>query len=488
MPYGIPDQDANQLPDWFKRYTAARISLYNTPRTFMIAGDSLDSVNTVRNSTNNVFGAQGRVIWGMMRARWPLRYLGNVAVGGLTCEQIFDRIVDQVIPVKPGVCFYGGLWNSLSAGVSKEAVVATIERTAIALMEAGIIPCYLGPHANTSYSSVTRRMEVAWINNQLRSFFDEVGGGFIDGMTPTFASATGLEKTGYTRDGLHLTARGAAAIGNGPIYEWLDSLYPTSQFQSIVDPYGFPYNGLLLGSNATGTNGFTRTTFSAGNGPDGWSADTSNASGTVANPAARADGKPGNLWTMSPTMSALNGFGRFFHIVSWANDRANSQAYSYNSWRKAVPDNGFVYTPKFGAAGTSAASQPTMSVNQFEDTVDGTVTWKGFKQPAVGETWRAEFDVAALALTVGTGLPNGRVVCQDSGGSTLYNTEACFYDTTDANEAHPDFLPPTLLLRTPDFLIPTGTQRLSFEFYMRGANSAQLVGGLQGVRGWRIDG
>ena len=474
--------DASDIPPWFRRVMAGRglSRALMIPRTYAIAGDSIMEVHTVFNSTNSAFGSRGCVNWAMEKLGWPLEFLTNAAVAGATVSEIRDYIRKRVMPFRPGYCFFNGGWNDLGSQTGDTIATGVID-ICKDLMNEGTVPIYIGPHANTTYNSQARREQLSVIRNKVEAWARRNGAIFIDTWSVTLDASTGNEISSTTVDGLHPNTRMAYAIGTGPLADALASILPAEKPPTYsVDPYNTCQNAIMLGSNATGSGGYTRTTFSSGNGPNGCQADTSNATGTVTAPAARSDGKAGNVWVQSPTMSAAHGWGRLFQIIRWETAWAATTAYTFNNWRIPTVDNGWMYIPI--VAGNSGSSEPTWPTTQGATVVDGTVTWQAFRQPVENEQWYAEWEILQNAITSGSGMPTARLIAQNSGGSALHTAWAHYYDTGNANEAYPTVALATQYLRTPVMKVPAACKRFSAEFRLQGANSAQLVAGLAALR------
>jgi len=443
--------------------------------TYAIIGDSLGSRHTIMTAINFAYSSQGPINWAMHKLHWPLQMVRNAAVGGYNCEQIRKTIGSQVLPYRPGYCFIaGGGWNDISQGVATADIVATLKSIFRELLQNGIVPIHIGLHAATSYASDASKLAINTINTECRLWLQHNGGLFVDTYSRTLDTSTGGTLADLTLDGLHFSTLGAQAVGEGPLADALAAFLPALRPVCTSNDYtNIINNPLLLGSNATGTNGFTRTGFGSGSGPNGTNADILNATGsTLTDPAARTDNRAGQTCVMNLTLSAAHGWGRFYQAVRWG---ATWSSGSYNIGACRIPTvaNGFFY--QVIAGGTTAGSEPTWPTTVGATVVDSGVTWRAFRIPQAGEWWQAEFEFSGCSITSGTGMPVPIVAMQDNGGSTLGTAYANYFDSTDSNERYPTALAAAYTMRTPPFQILTGTLWMTPQLKAQGANSAQLV-------------
>jgi len=458
---------------------------YKLPETYCMIGDSIMSFHDVlSNSTANGPWSQGYLNWAMNKMGWPLTWLNNGASGGLSSAQILATWNTQVLPYNPGYLFYNGGINDLGAGLTSEQTLANLQTIARASVQAGIFPIYFGIHATSSLISTAARLHVTTVNTGMQQYFERNPGMFIDMFTPTLNYSTGNEVTNYTYDGMHLSSFGARIVGVGAGYNALSLLF-TSQKPTVNANDGlniFP-NGTLSGSNATGAGGYTRSASwtAAGNGPDMFTADGLNinaATSVITSPASRVDVRPGNLWVLTPVMTAINGFGRAYHVMRWDTARANSQAYTVGQWIIPATPNGYMYVCT--TAGTSHSSPPTFGTVVGGTTAEasGTVVWKCYNIPLAGEKWEGTFELSSLVVTSGSGMPTCIVQCLDNTGATLYTAYTNFWDSSNGSEVYPTALTATGVYKTRPITIPTGTARVFIQAKIQGANLAQLGMGI----------
>jgi len=459
----------------------------NRKQTFCLLGDSILAFHTITNAYSNALWSQGIFNWALNKLGWPLELVNNGASGGLTSTQILARFDTQVSPYAPGYLFYNGGINDSGAELTAAQTVVNLQKIAQACYTAGIYPVFCGIHATNAFTSVAGRNFVSYVNQTMKDYFDKNLGTFLDLFTYTLDFTTGNALTKYTYDGTHFSTFGAKAVGESIVYDTLNKLLISeAPIVNSNDWYNLIPNPTLQGSNASGTNGFTITggTFASGQGPNMWTADGTNinaVTSTLTNPTTRSDGRPGILWRMNPVMSADNGYGRLSHTVRWDSVRANNQAYTLGQWVIPTVSNGFMYVCV--TAGTSHSSEPAFTTTIGNTTAEGsgTVVWRCYAIPQVGDTYQAEFELASVAVTSDNGMPSPIIHCLDSGASTLFTVYGNYWDSHQAGEVLPTALSTNYKMKTRKFTIPTGCTRLFLQVHMIGANTSQLVCGLNMV-------
>lgn len=461
------------------------------PPTYTIDGDSIMSVHSISNSTSAAYWSQGMMNWCMAKAGWPWSMANNAATGGNTTEQILAGIGTGVLQYQPGYAIYNGGWNDLAAGVATYQIIANLQQYAIVCLNAGILPIYIGLQATSSYASAALKQAINLINQSMRTFMQQSGGLFVDLYSYTLDTATGGVLADYTLDGIHFTTLGARVVGEGPLYNALQNLFANA-YKPIVSTNDYSNtiaNPMLLGTSASGTNGFTATTWTglpgpAVNGPDSMLADVLNATGTVTDPAARTDGRAGISYLMTPTMTANNGFGRVYQSVNWFTSWQSGGTYSKGAWRVPTRYNGYMYSAS--TAGTAGTTEPAWPTTAGATVADNTVTWTCYVMPKTGETWQAEFEVDQVAVVSGSGMPTCIVQCLNTAGTTVFSAYTNFWDSASAVEKYPTALSTSYIFRTPPFVIPNNVSRIMPQFKMQGANSATLTMGCNNFRLWKV--
>lgn len=469
--------------------TAAQLGprLSRRPNTIVIAGDSIQSANVIFTASASAYCARGPVIWALHKLGHPARIVNSCAAGGKSSRQILAQLATGVLPYRPGYCIFNGWFNDPGAGIDQVETVQNLMRFAQVCLESDIMPIYIGIHAATSYSSDARKREMGYINNAMRAFMELAGGRFVDTYSVTLDPSTGGARTNYLYDGTHPSALGAQIIGEGPLYETLLPLLGTGNaLAASNDHTNALANPLLLGSNLTGTNGTTLTGWSGTpKGPKGMTADVSNATGsTVADPAARTDGRAGNVYAMTITPSAAHGFGRVYQSVRWGVTYTTG-TYNMGSCRVPTVPNGLFYMAVAGG-GATGASEPTWPTSVGDTVVDGAVTWRAYRIPQEGEIWQAEFEFIGCAVNSGNGgLPVPIVTVQDGVGSTLQTAYANYFE--NGSEPYPLTLHSRYVMRTPPFAIISGALWMSPQLKAQGANGASLTVGACNMRLARVD-
>lgn len=456
------------------------------PSTYCLFGDSIMARNTFIDPTNWAFLSHGCVNWFMNRAGWPLTFLNNGARSGATTEEMLLTLDAGVIAYSPGYCFYNGGWNDIARNIPTRRIIANLQQIATRMLNANILPIYQGMHSSTNYSTLSSKNTINTINREMREFHERFGGIFIDTYSATLDTATGGALANMTLDGLHFTTNGARIIGETVYYPALSSLFPPYRPICSSNDWSIPHaNPLMLGNNASGTNGFTRNTFLSGNGPDGWTADvTGTTTGTLTNPAARTDGRAGQTCVINATIGSRNNTGFFTHSIRWGTAWTAGQALTRASWRVPTVSNGFMYNISVG--GTTGATEPAWPTEEGATVVDNTATWRAFRIPRAGEIWTAEFEYSGCSVTSGSGMPAPILQMADSVGTTIATAYGNFIDPGDAAEVYPLALNATYTFRTPNFTIPTNCVWLITSLRIQGDAGAVLVGGVNGVRLFRV--
>jgi len=443
--------------------------------TYCIVGDSLGSRHTIMTSVSSAYSSQGPINWAMHKLHWPLQMLKNAAVGGYNTRQMRATLGTQVLPYQPGYCFVaGGGWNDLAQSITTAEIISNLHGIFRDLLQNGTMPIYLGMHASTTYSSDASRLAINTINSECRQWLQHNNGLFVDTYSRTLDVATGGTLADLTLDGLHWSTLGAQAIGEGPLADALGAFLPAMRPVCSSNDYNnIIGNPLLLGSNASGTNGFTRTGFVSGAGPNGTTADILNATGsTLTDPATRTDNRAGQTCVMNLAISAAHGWGRMYQSVRFG-AAWSSGTYNIGSCRVPTSANGFFY--QVIAGGTSGGSEPVWPTTLGATVVDGGVTWRAFSIPQAGQWWQAEFEFSGCSVTSGSGMPVPIVTMQDNVGATIGTVYANYFDSTDSSERYPTALQASYTMRTPPFRILEGTLWLSPQLKAQGANGSALV-------------
>jgi len=482
------DDVTGNIVGWKNQNGTERMMLPRFRATCSIDGDSIMSVHTLSIPTAIAYTSQGMVNWALMKAGYPLDLIYSGAVGGRTSLQIFNNVAN-VVRANPGVAFYnGGIFNDSGAGISAQQSLVYLQNYAIVCLSNGILPVYIGPHANTAMGSTEGRLRMATVAQGMRTFMRRVGGVYIDLMPCSIDMATRNEITGFTKEGTHLSTYGARIAGEGPVYDFIQAYCGLHAYRSIIDPNdatNLHGNAFLYGNNATGSGGFTLTGFSSGNGPDGMTADVLNATGTLTNPAARPASRPGQVSVMNLTFTANNGFGRLYQSIRWG-VVWTSGTYSRASWRVPTVDNGFMYNVSSITTGTTAGTEPTWPTVEGATVVDGGVTWKAYKKPNPGEIWRCEFEMSDCSVVAGRGMPSPILTLQNNSGSTLYTAYPNYYPSTDPGENYPEALNSTYTMMTPEFQMPADVLWMTPQFRGMGANAGEIAVGNCNTHLWKV--
>jgi len=466
--------------------------LMHGPRapTLCIAGTSIESAHQINVPPNYANGARGPINWALMKAKWPLSIVNNCAQGGTTSPQVRQSLREGVFPFAPGYCLIGsGFWNDGANGVAVSQTIAENSLAILELLSMGITPIVAGLHASLAFSSASARRNQAKVNNALKDLVRLVGGRFVDTWSVTFDIATGGAKASITQGGgddLHLTAFGAQFLGEGPYFEALASmgLVGHPAMLNPADAENLSNNPFLIGANATGTNGWVRTGWASGNGPNALSADLSSTTGTISNTAARSDGRAGNVLTLNAAFSALHGWGRVSHSVRWG-VAYTAGTYTVGAWRIPTTPNGCVYAVHAITTGSTAGGDPTgsWSTTPGDLITDGGITWKCFEIPQVGQAWMCEWEAQDIVIGGAGGIVVPTVTMQDSAGATIGTAYANYFESTNPQEVYPAASAGTAIYRTPRFVLPSGCVWMTPQFRVQGPSGGTVVAGLNS---WRL--
>ena len=271
--------------------------------TIILFGDSRTADCNYADATNEYNTNMSWFDWGQFNnVNGPVfDVIRNAGIGGNTTTQMLARMQADVLAYKPShVTLWAGTNDDWSTG--KAGVDATYARMVTMLnmaFKAGIY-VFLISETTCSTKGATFQPLVQYYNERLRGYAAKNPGvEFWDFnaivMNPT--SATGNPKAVMVRDGLHLSANGAATLGREVVAKKL-ARFGTALAQlpnSVIDTQGYSSNVRNVLSNPLmqGTTGTKGNGAHTGTVPDGWA--SSGTPTVVFSTPARADGFGNNL-------------------------------------------------------------------------------------------------------------------------------------------------------------------------------------------------
>lgn len=294
---------------------------YNRP-IVALAGDSrvaqglqIQNAGTVNQAVNRF--AQGLGSWveflsgGAVSA--PIAH--NVAISGAGSDSLLNVQVPQLLALspRPTHVVIQTITNDATA-VSLATQKANLSAVITLLLEGGVVPVFLTDAPRTLATWTTAARNVSYnMNRWLETVARNLGAVVID-TRPVLvdpANANGDPLSGYVQvDGIHPTYLTAFETGKLIVayFQSIGLSNPTRR-ASQAEPYDatnnpngnfFPSGGLFVGSGGTNTG-----TGASGTVPSGWNNRVVSGTGTsVSSLVARADGGPGNWWSVDVACSA----------------------------------------------------------------------------------------------------------------------------------------------------------------------------------------
>lgn len=302
-----------------RNYTPLRkptIVLFGDSRVSDCDISNSDATDTANNTALNLYSTniswfdwgQANLVGGPV-----LDVIRNAGTGGNTTTQMQARFQADVIDKRPS---YVAIWGGTNDGWTTTAHVDASYDRMVDMMDrarnAGIY-VFLISETTASTKGATFPSLVLYYNERLRGYAARNQGvEFWDFnayvVNPT--STAGYPLTAMVRDGLHLSAFGAATLGQQVVAKKLARLTtPVAQLPiSMIDTMGNNSNVRNVLSNPLmqGTAGTLDGT-STGTLPDGWS--SSGSPTAVVSVPARADGYGNNLRT---AITASGAAGKFY--------------------------------------------------------------------------------------------------------------------------------------------------------------------------------
>lgn len=461
-----------RAPDGTETYFAP-LARGRKKNTIALFGSSTMS----RNFDANGYVAKGNFVQGNIRAGWPLTIVANFGRGG---EDLQDMLARAGQVKSSGASYVGCelMFNDINDG----RALQDIKRDTLALLnrfeDDGVEPIIFSTHPSDWLLDDPAKLSkwcelIEW----LRQVCLDRGWDYYDQTPYIVDHATGGVKAGLTTDNHHLNGAGGALCGI-PIGEGLARKFPSTRAALNQIDLGnyFPnptmQDTIAVTAGETGVTGFKPTSLTL---------SKSNTSSAVASVADRADGQ-GKVFKFSGVNSAANGLVKAVNTLTFGTNWAASTAYSKNSYRLPTVRNGFMY--KVVTAGTSGSTQPTWPTEIGATVVDGGVTWRCYKHlqasanGVAGTKLYAECELVETALTAGAAVPYLVVECQNSSAVVILRSYCNFLNQNESGEAYPTVCPTKGILRTEEFVIPEGCDRIITSITMQGGNGAEYTLGV----------
>lgn len=379
-------------------------------------GDSITNQNFQNDGLNNLYLSKGYVAQGVAYLGQG-KILGNYGVSGNTTQDILDRL-SAVIALRDTRRFRAVVMagtNDVSNNWSSDTTIANLFKIYKRLTQAGIpVDAVIYPQRyNASVSQKKHHGAVARWHRQLRMPLVHV----VD--APRYiVSADGSVPENYFFDSLmHFSGLGAGLYAYAYYQSRKKSCAPyLGPVTANSDWVTLNANPMLVGNNASGSNGFGYGAGLSGNGPDGGAYVSRSGSTLVAtmSKVARTDGKPGEWWRFLVNTAGADGNYIIASFDTIYRRRAQNTPISTN--RVVIGANGSHY--RVTVAGTSAnVADPSASWSTTVGDVitDGTATLQCVPTIVPGMT------VEAIAECVISGL-SGIMGAQPRVRAVIYNT------------------------------------------------------------------
>lgn len=253
------------------------------PRTIIPVGDS-NTLSASAAQTGDVWNYGPNVIEAAVFGAKDMRMLRNAGIGGDTAAMIEARLQADVLAYAPDACLLMTGTNDLSSGMANAgyaALMNSVERIVLRMLDAGILPIIVTPPPKNSAANELRRAQpfYYWLAEYYGLPLFDLYRICVDPAT------SGNFKSGYSPDNLHLNPTATAAVipvlaaKLADIPSMCSPAYLAAVSQSGV---GDMSNMIRNGSFALGTAPSSIT---------GWGTVTTNNTITLENPVLPQTGK-----------------------------------------------------------------------------------------------------------------------------------------------------------------------------------------------------
>ena len=429
--------------------------------TCVLLGDSLTRFwSDSTSAPPNVFasGASfGLWLQGFLGAR--LRILNNGGVSGNTTAQILARVQSSCIDYSPEWCILCAGTNDVSGGVATSVSTANLAAILSALTRVNIkVAIFTIPPFASNVSTGARRQALEGINSWIAECAKSYPGVYVVDAVAATSAGGGTAVSAYSYDTTHPSTWGALQMAVAG-FEVLDPVIPKTKpaGSSNTDPRNALYNGMLVGDNATGSNGYAKDAAFAGNGPDGWYAGRTGASMVATlSKVARSDFRQSSYWRGVINTGGADG-----------NRLQLTQTISYRLWstggtinpttRIYVPATGAQYRAVFGGTGALAAgADPTAGwpIAIGQTFVDGTATLQCVEPIGPGSICVARATAKVTGVSVGAVWPRITATFSNAAASAQLILIAGQDPTGSGPTSWATY--PECTLETPTFTVPAG--------------------------------
>jgi lysophospholipase L1-like esterase len=434
---------------------AVQSQKFRQKQTLVPFGDSITALFTNGSDGVAQYGARNArsyLTQALLLLRQRFVVLNMAGVGGDTTALMLARITTDVLAYQPGYCIVQGGGNDVTTAVSSATTIANLTTIYQTLLGAGITPIATTLTPTTSADTASEKANLYTINNWIRQYAQATPGMILCDWYPYIADpSTGDPATSMTVDGIHPSQQGAYLLGLA-LYNTLNSL----TYLDDPLPFSNAETGIILpNSRMVGTAPGTSVTVAANSG----------SPTLTQSKVTRTDGIQGE-WSQV----VASGGTDFFQVQQQANSNANqaTTATGVNALNSATINVGD--TSSFLSAGvfllggvvvayTGKTSTTFTGCGNHAATVGGEAItgWvnTGDRVYAVAEV---EIDSgAAMVAKIGERPISLGLLSQDATGNPIiYDNYAPTSEGTYAGTI------PTgrLILRTPNYLIPSGSKRL----------------------------
>jgi lysophospholipase L1-like esterase len=420
-----------------------------------------------------------------------ITWLASYAVVGNTVAQVISTQLPQLqaLSTKPDYVLMEIGYNDFSVGATAAAVQAQYAQLLTAINGLGIKVVAVTDSPGTTLTASQQLQQQtfnAWLVGQGRANKSLI---VVDGYscvvgTAADGSAGGMHSTMRQSDGIHHNPNGAMAIAR-ELFTVLDPIIPKrSIFGAGASAAAqLVYNPNADGDNASGANGWTAGAGVTGNGPSYWNAVCANATATTSSVARSASSyapqnKTGALLNVAASITANDGTVTVvpatttnIRFIPFANGATVQLGY------RVMPtvDNGAGYVVT--TAGTLGAADDSATWSTTPGAVvqsgAGTARLTVVEKIVPGDTVVFVAEVFG-AVTGGSGGVYAQLAAFTSAFGNLGST---YGGRLNIGTYGPNagYMPPSMVLQTAPFTLPTNTGIVQPQVVISGTNGAAIT-------------
>lgn len=424
-----------------------------------VFGDSISN----QNFGTGTYEGHGYLVATNALMGWPMSLVANGGVSGNTTTQMLARL-GAFLDANPtvGTLFILGGTNDPGNSIVAATTISNLDAMYALCRQKRVRPIGLTilPRSDQGTGGLLTFIQTVntaiLANTRLFAVIDS----FTAMADPGNSSLPYANSTLDSAPAVHPSIGGAVRIARDAAVSVLTPIMGTNSAGTSdnLDYREYASNPMVLGDNASGTNGWTLGTGTSGTGPNGWSGRRrSTGTGTAS--------KSGSAAQMVGAFTAnWDGAGYCFggddvlalgrYDLAWA----ATTAYAIGVRRRPTTPNGYHYRVITG--GTSAGSEPTWPTTEGTTFTDGTVTWLCQRMPQTGDTFIATVDLAFSGVTSGKWIaPVLRVDVLDTTSTGVANVISNNVDLASSADFGLDYAPPSMRLVTPVLTMPSTTLR-----------------------------